>query len=112
VSRVAVLCDPRPGDCGSKLRTFATLAAAIAFAEVLPCRNPHCSGVHIVAWMEHGAVATDIFDHRRRCSLAEELEQCYPRAPTPRTGPREPSPEWWPALCSFNEPLQPKGVVQ
>jgi hypothetical protein len=109
--RVVVLCDARPGDCGSKLRTFNTLADAIAFAEVLPCRNPHCSRCHIVAWREDGVIATDIFDDRRRRSLAEELERCYPR---PRAGgPRCPSPEWWPALLEHNEPLQPKqGAVQ
>jgi hypothetical protein len=109
---VAVLCDPRPGDCGAKFTTFDDLADAIRFAEALPCRNPHCSLCHIVAWIEHGAPAVEIFDRQRRRSLEAELAHCYPRR-RPRNEPHPPSPEFWPALLEHNEPLQPKqGAVQ
>jgi hypothetical protein len=80
------------GRDGGQVTKCASIGDAIAAAETMPCKNRWCQSRHVVAWVEDGVWGAQIFDGRRRRSLAAELAELYPRQGA------APPVEYWPTL--------------
>jgi hypothetical protein len=109
--QAAVLCQVSYGPLGCDRNQyyygFATAEAAMKFAAQPRCPNPECAGCHIVAFRRDRAIHTAVLHHRRRqLSLAELLDELYPRSALPT------AVEYLPTPLEYNPPLEPRGKVQ